>query len=175
MRAVMVPDQDSGVGEVNKTFWDDGQKIKALYRSAPLTSQTCGFCWHLVLLLFFSICLKPKSKEWTIKTFDGVHTCVHMHVCMLKEKTKEDSRMWLSIFPCHIKNVSGCKRQLLSPTLKLFMELPPVSFYLSWENYHISFSKSGPSANPPIIACFILVGNTHPWHAHQKLVSTRPN
>lgn len=46
----MVPDQD--LGGVNNTIGDDGQEIKALYRSVPLASRSCGSCWHLLLFFY---------------------------------------------------------------------------------------------------------------------------
>lgn len=52
-------------------------------------------------------------------------------VSELKEETNEDFAMLLSTFSHYIKIIGGCKRQLLSHILRLFRELPPVSFYLN--------------------------------------------
>ena len=107
LSAVMVPDLDSR--GVNKTIGNDGQEIKALYRSAPPASWSCGFCWHLILF-FYSV-----SEGLIIKTVTLCRCrCVCVCVCVLKEETnEEDSTTLLSIFSHRIKSVGSCKRQLL--------------------------------------------------------------
>lgn len=155
----------SGFRGVNKTIWDDGQKIKALSRSAPVASQSCGFCWHLALL-FFSICLKPKSKELIIKTFDWcacahVCLCVLSRVCvMLKEKTKKILQCCSPSFPTILKMLVAAEHSCEATHWDGLWN------FLLWASTSVEKITAFPLINPDLLLthhyCLFHSGRKHP-------------